>query len=55
MSPPLGIKYDATGGISQGGTFKMRKKDAEIGSYIGTNCPHVKMLTYTNNKRNILS
>ena len=29
---------------------KMRKRDAELGSYIGTNCPHVEMLTYTNKK-----
>jgi len=34
---------------------KMRKRDAELGSYIGTNCPHVEMLTYTNKKRNVLA
>ena len=34
---------------------KMRKRDAELGSYIGTNCPHVEMLTHTNKKRNILA
>jgi len=33
----------------------MRKRDAELGSYIGTNCPHVEMLTHTNKKRNILA
>ena len=31
---------------------KMRKRDAELGSYIGTNCPHVEMLTHTNKKSN---
>jgi len=34
---------------------KMRKRDAELGSYIGTNCPHVEMLTHTNKKRNVLA
>ncbi len=27
---------------------KMRKRDAELGSYIGTNCPHIEMLTHRN-------
>lgn len=30
---------------------KLRKRDAELGSYIGTNCPQVGMLTNVN--RNI--
>jgi DNA-directed RNA polymerase beta' subunit len=34
---------------------KMRKRDAELGSYIGTNCPHVEMLTHTNKKRHVLA
>ena len=34
---------------------KMRKRDAELGSYIGTNCPYVEMLTHTNKKRNVLA
>jgi len=31
---------------------KLRKRDAELGSYLGTNCPHVEMLTETDKKRN---
>ena len=34
---------------------KMRKRDVELGSYIGTNCPHVEMLTHTNKRRNVLA
>jgi DNA-damage-inducible protein D len=34
---------------------KMRKRDIELGSYLGTNCPHVEMLTETSKKRNVLS
>jgi DNA-damage-inducible protein D len=34
---------------------KMRKRDGELGSYIGTNCPHVEMLTETGKKRTILA
>jgi len=30
--------------------LKIHKRYAELGSYIGTNCPHVEMLTYTNKK-----
>jgi hypothetical protein len=30
---------------------KMRKRDAELGTYIGTNCPPVVMLTHTNKIR----
>jgi hypothetical protein len=34
---------------------KMRKRDEELGGYLGTNCPHVEMLTETGKKRNILA
>jgi len=34
---------------------KMRKRDAELGSYLGTNCPHVEMLTETGKKRSVLA
>ena len=34
---------------------KLRKRDAELGSYLGTNCPHVEMLTETGKKRNVLA
>ena len=27
----------------------------ELGSYIGTNYPHVEMLTHTNTKKNVLT
>ena len=33
---------------------KLRKRDEELGSYLGTNCPHVEMLTETDKNRNIL-
>ncbi len=33
----------------------MRKRDAELGSYLGTNCPHVEMPTETGKKRNVLA
>jgi prophage antirepressor-like protein len=34
---------------------KLRKRDAELGSYLGTNCPHVEMLTETGKKRRVLA
>ena len=34
---------------------KLRKRDVELGSYIGTNCPHVEMLTETEKKRAVLA
>ncbi|MBU0757391.1 MAG: Bro-N domain-containing protein [Nanoarchaeota archaeon] len=34
---------------------KLRKRDYELGNYLGTNCPHVEMLTETGKKRNILA
>ena len=34
---------------------KMRKRDEELGSYLGTNCPQVEMLTETGKKRNTLA
>jgi len=34
---------------------KMRKRDEELGSYLGTNCPHVEMLTETGKKRKTLA
>ncbi len=34
---------------------KLRKRDTELGSYLGTNCPHVEMLTETGKKRNVLA
>ncbi|MBI5390029.1 Bro-N domain-containing protein [Candidatus Woesearchaeota archaeon] len=34
---------------------KLRKRDAELGSYLGTNCPHVEMLTETGKHRNVLA
>ena len=34
---------------------KIRKRDVEIGSYLGTNCPHVEMLTETSKKRIMLA
>ena len=34
---------------------KMRKRDIEIGNYLGTNCPHVEMLTETGKNRQILA
>ena len=30
---------------------KLRKRDSELGSFIGTNCPQVEMLTFTGKKR----
>lgn len=33
---------------------KIRKRDEELGSYIGTNCPHVEMFTHTGKKRKTL-
>lgn len=34
---------------------KIRKRDPELGAYIGTNCPHVEMLTSTGKKRKTLA
>ena len=34
---------------------KMRKRDSELGIYIGTNCPQVNMLTDTGKNRRTLS
>ncbi len=34
---------------------KLRKRDVALGSYLGTNCPHVEMLTETGKKRQILA
>jgi len=34
---------------------KLRKRDAELAGYIGTNCPQVKMETETGKKRNTLA
>ena len=34
---------------------KLRKRDEELGSYLGTNCPHVEMLTETRKKRSVLA
>ena len=34
---------------------KIRKRDIELRSYIGTNCPHVEMLTETGKKRAVLA
>ena len=34
---------------------KMRKRDIELGSYLGTNCPQVEILTETGKKRSILA
>lgn len=33
---------------------KLRKRDVELGSYLGTNCPHVEMLTETGKKDKLL-
>lgn len=34
---------------------KLRKRDSELGSYLGTNCPHVEMLTETGKMRKTLA
>jgi hypothetical protein len=34
---------------------KLRRRDKELGSYIGTNCPYVEMITKTGKKRTILA
>ena len=34
---------------------KIRKRDKELGTYLGTNCPHVEMQTLSGKKRNILA
>lgn len=34
---------------------KIRKRDVELKTYIGTNCPHIDMLTDTNKKRRTLA
>ena len=33
---------------------KLRKRDSELGNYLGTNCPQVEMLTHTGKKRKTL-
>lgn len=33
---------------------KLRKRDAELGNYLGTNCPQVEMLTHSGKKRKTL-
>ena len=34
---------------------KLRKRDEELRNYLGTNCPHVEMLTETKKKRTIIA
>ena len=34
---------------------KLRKRDEELGSYLGTNCPHVEMPTETGKNRQVLA
>ena len=34
---------------------KLRKRDLELGNYIGTNCPHVEMIGDTGKKRKVLA
>ena len=34
---------------------KLRKRDVELGKYLGTNCPQVEMVTQTGKKRKILA
>ncbi len=34
---------------------KLRKRDSELGIYLGTNCPHIEMLTETGKKRKTLA
>ena len=34
---------------------KLRKRDTDLASYIGTNCPQVDMLTHTGKKRKTLA
>ncbi len=34
---------------------KIRKRDAELASYLGTNCPHVEMIGETGKKRKVLA
>ena len=34
---------------------KLRKRDEELGSYLGTNCPHVEMLAETGKNRQVLA
>ena len=45
LSPPLDLNL-----ILWAEPLKMRKRDTELGTYIGTNCPNVEMLTHTNKK-----
>jgi DNA-damage-inducible protein D len=33
----------------------LKKRDFELGSYIGTNCPHVEMSTHSGKLRNTLA
>ena len=34
---------------------KMRKRDPELAEYVGTNCPHVEMMTPTGKKRKTIA
>jgi len=34
---------------------KLRKRDSELASYMGTNCPHIEMRTVTGKRRNTLA
>src|SRR3989338_3999860 len=34
---------------------KIRKRDVELGDYLGTNCPQVEMLAETGKKRSVLA
>jgi DNA-damage-inducible protein D len=34
---------------------KLRKRDADLGGYLGTNCPQVEMLTETGKNRKTLA
>lgn len=34
---------------------KLRKRDIDLGNYLGTNCPHLEMLTVNGKKRKILA
>ncbi|WP_444549977.1 hypothetical protein [Candidatus Magnetomonas plexicatena] len=43
-----------TGSINPTDYFKkLRKRDIELGDYLGTNCPQVEMLTETGKKRKL--
>ena len=34
---------------------KLRKRDPELGAFLGTNCPQIGMLTFTGKKRKTLA